>query len=183
MKQGETNMTEKKTPFEQAEEFHQIFDPRRPAVPTPFTADEATFRAAFKIEELVELTAAATGGDLDKLHEKVQMLHQALDQAEAKMSQKQGWGENPLTEQVDALTDILYFTYGSFSLMGVDPTRIFDIVHQANMGKLFPDGQPHYDPVTNKVLKPENWEADHAPEPKIQKELERQYREAQQNQQ
>ena len=58
-----------------------------------------------------------------------------------------------MIEQVDALTDILYFTYGSFSLLGVDPTNIFDIVHQANMGKLFPDGQPHYHPVTNKSAK------------------------------
>jgi predicted HAD superfamily Cof-like phosphohydrolase len=176
-------MTEKMTPFQQAEEFHQTFDPRRPAVPTPFTADEAAFRAAFKIEELVELTAAAAGGDPEKLHKKVQMLHEALDKAEEKMLQKQNWGKDPLIEQADALTDILYFTYGSFSLMGVDPTRIFDIVHQANMGKLFPDGEPHYDPVTNKVLKPENWEAEYAPEPKIRQEIERQSREAQQKNQ
>ena len=42
------------------------------------------------------------------------------------------------------------------------------------MGKLFPDGQPHYDPETNKVLKPENWEQDFAPEAKIKAEIQRQ---------
>ena len=42
------------------------------------------------------------------------------------------------------------------------------------MGKLFPDGKPHYDPVTNKVLKPENWEQDFAPEAKIKAEIQRQ---------
>ena len=31
-------------------------------------------------------------------------------------------------------------------LMGVDPERIFDIVHQANMGKMFPDGKAHFGP-------------------------------------
>ena len=57
--------------------------------------------------------------------------------------------------------------------MGVNPTKIIEIVHQANMGKLFPDG-PHYDPETNKVLKPENWEQDFAPEAKIKAEIQRQ---------
>ena len=94
------------------------------------------------------------------------------------MYTKTNWGKEPLIEQVDALTDILYFTYGSFSLLGVDPTNIFDIVHQANMGKLFPDGQPHYHPVTNKVLKPADWEQNYAPEPKIAKEIQRQIEQA-----
>ncbi|MEL5940080.1 HAD family hydrolase, partial [Tetragenococcus halophilus] len=74
----------------------------------------------------------------------------------------------------DALADIMYFTYGSFVLLGVDPQPIMDIVHQANMGKVFPDGKPHYDKKTNKVLKPANWEAYIAPEGKITKELQRQ---------
>ena len=58
---------------------------------------------------------------------------------------------------MDALIDTLYFTYGSFVLMGVDPERIFEIVHQANMGKIFPDGKAQFDPVTHKILKPEGW--------------------------
>ncbi len=111
--------------------------------------------------------------DPQKLHQAVNELHDALDKAERKMYTKTNWGKEPLIEQVDALTDIFYFTYGSFSLLGVDPTNIFDIVHQANMGKLFPDGQPHYHPVTNKVLKPANWQ-NYAPEPKIAKEIQRQ---------
>ncbi|MWO10827.1 HAD family hydrolase, partial [Escherichia coli] len=57
-------------------------------------------------------------------------------------------------------------------------TKIFEIVHQANMGKLFPDGKPHYHPVTNKVLKPDNWEEQCAPEPKIAKEIQRQIAQA-----
>ena len=46
------------------------------------------------------------------------------------------------------------------------------------MGKLFPDGKPHYDPVTNKVLKPENWQMEYAPESKIAAEIQRQIQEA-----
>nr|WP_256924616.1 HAD family hydrolase [Enterococcus faecium] len=134
-------------------------------------------RAAFKIEELVEFVAA-TSPNKEQLHEAVMLLHEALDKAEEKILGKTQWGSDPLVEQVDALTDILYFTYGSFSLLGIVPDRIFEIVHQANMGKLFPDGKPHYDPVTNKVLKPENWQMEYAPEPKIAAEIQRQIQEA-----
>ena len=76
--------------------------------------------------------------------------------------------------QVDALTDLLYLTYGSFVLMGVDPKPFFDTVHEANMGKIFPDGKAHFDPVTHKILKPSDWEERFAPEPHIKRELNRQ---------
>lgn len=58
--------------------------------------------------------------------------------------------------------------------MGVDPEQIFEIVHRANMGKIFPDGKAHFDPETHKILKPDDWEEKFAPEPAIQKELNRQ---------
>ena len=42
------------------------------------------------------------------------------------------------------------------------------------MGKIFPDGKAHFDPVTHKILKPDNWKEKYAPEPAIKKEIERQ---------
>ena len=100
-------------------------------------------------------------------------MHRALDTAATKVKGK-SQAEISLVGQVDALIDTLYFTYGSFVLMGVDPERLFSIVHQANMGKIFPDGKAHFDPVTHKILKPDDWEEKYAPEPAIKKELERQ---------
>ncbi|KXT85979.1 Hydrolase (HAD superfamily) [Streptococcus sp. DD11] len=100
-------------------------------------------------------------------------LHEALDQAAAKVRSKSP-AEVSLVGQADALIDTLYFTYGSFVLMGVDPEQIFDIVHRANMGKIFPDGKAHFDPVTHKILKPDDWEENYAPERAIKEELDRQ---------
>ena len=37
------------------------------------------------------------------------------------------------------------------------------------MGKIFPDGKAHFDPVTHKILKPDNWEEKYAPEPAIKR--------------
>ena len=98
-----------------------------------------------------------------------------MDKAADKVKSKEH-KEDSLTGQVDAMIDLLYFTYGSLVLSGIDPYEIFNAVHQANMGKIFPDGRPHFDPVTHKVLKPEDWEEKFAPEGKIKKELERQKR-------
>lgn len=161
-------------PFEKTVAFHKKFDDRIPLKPTVFTSQQASARVDFKIEELIELLYASADNDAEVFQELVENVKTSIIKAEQKVLNKKKNVDNPLVDQVDALTDLLYFTYGSFTLLGVDPTEIFSIVHQANMGKLFPDGQPHYDPETHKVLKPENWEADFAPEEKIKAELHRQ---------
>jgi predicted HAD superfamily Cof-like phosphohydrolase len=61
-----------------------------------------------------------------------------------------------MTEEADALIDLIYFAIGTFVEMGLDPSYIFDIVQEANMSKLFPDGKPHYN-TQNKVIKPKEW--------------------------
>lgn len=78
-----------------------------------------------------------------------------------------------LEEQVDALTDLIYFAIGTFTLMGVKPEPFFDIVHAANMGKIHEDGKPRFD-EQGKIVKPEGWADKYAPEPKIVQELMRQ---------
>lgn len=75
--------------------------------------------------------------------------------------------EENMVEQVDALIDLLYFTFGCFALMGIDPKELFDVVHQSNMGKLWPSGEFKYN-EKGKVVKPPTWER---PEPQIHKIL------------
>lgn len=168
-------------PYEKTELFHETFDNRRPEVPKAFTSKEASARAGFKVEELVEFLYASADNDAEQFHTLVQQLKADVDTAEKKMLQKEKQIDDVLVDQVDALIDLLYFTYGSFSLLGVDPTELFTIVHEANMGKLFPDGKPRYHEVTHKVLKPDDWEEKHAPEPKLKAELERQKKKRQQS--
>lgn len=167
-------MEEIANPYRKTYEFHQIFNPKIPQQPQAFSAKEVSFRAGFKGEELVELLYASADNDLALFEELVADLHQDIDKAKEKILHKDKPVTDVLVEEADALVDLLYFTYGSFVLMGIEPTKLFEIVHQANMGKIFPDGQPHYHPVTNKVLKPDNWEAEYAPERKLQAEILRQ---------
>ena len=158
--------------FNKVKAFHHMMDERTQEEPKAWDLEGATHRADFKIEELVEFVRASSNSDED-FQAAVAEMHRALDKAATKVS-KTIPAKQDLIGQVDALIDTLYFTYGSFVLMGVDPERIFEIVHQANMGKVFPDGKAHFDPVTHKILKPDDWEEKYAPEPAIKKEIERQ---------
>lgn len=165
-------------PFEKTEAFHKMFDNRRPVSPQAFSSKAASARAGFKAEELVEFLYASADNDPQEFARLVAQLKMDVDAAETKMLKKEKVIDDALVDQVDALIDLLYFTYGSFSLLGVDPTELFNIVHEANMGKLFEDGKPRYHEVTHKVLKPDDWEQRFAPEPKIKAELERQKKKA-----
>ena len=51
--------------------------------------------------------------------------------------------------------------------MGVDPD-VFLISFIRHMNGI-PDGKAHFDPVTHKILKPDDWEEKYAPEPAIKK--------------
>jgi predicted HAD superfamily Cof-like phosphohydrolase len=59
-------------------------------------------------------------------------------------------------EQADAMIDLIYFALGTLVEMGIKPDEIFEIVHNANMAKLWPDGTPRYK-EDGKTLKPPDW--------------------------
>ena len=80
-----------------------------------------------------------------------------------------------LAGQADAMIDLIYFALGTLVEMGVRPQALFDIVHNANMQKLWPDGQPRYREGDRKVVKPAGWQD---PEPLLLAALEEQTRKA-----
>ena len=49
-----------------------------------------------------------------------------------------------LKEAADALTDILYVTYGAGHAFGINLDKCFDEVQKSNMSKLGNDGKPIY---------------------------------------
>ena len=59
---------------------------------------------------------------------------------------------NDLKEVIDALTDILYVTYGAGHAFGVDLDKCFEEVQNSNMSKLGDDGKPIYN-ENGKVMK------------------------------
>ena len=63
-----------------------------------------------------------------------------------------------LKEIADALTDILYVTYGAGFAYGIDLDKCFKEVQRANMSKLGTDGKPIYN-EKGKVMKGPNYSA------------------------
>jgi len=61
-----------------------------------------------------------------------------------------------LKEIADALTDILYVTYGAGYAYGIDLDKCFKEVQRANMSKLGEDGKPIYN-EKGKVMKGPNY--------------------------
>ena len=69
---------------------------------------------------------------------------------------KQALDNNDLLEVADALTDILYVTYGAGHAFGINLDACFEEVQNSNMSKLGNDGKPIYSDQ-GKVLKGPNY--------------------------
>ena len=69
---------------------------------------------------------------------------------------KEAIKNNDLKEAIDALTDILYVTYGAGHAFGVDLDKCFDEVQRSNMSKFGEDGKPIYNDA-GKVMKGPNY--------------------------
>ena len=65
---------------------------------------------------------------------------------------KKAMDNKDLLEVADALTDILYVTYGAGIAFGIDLDKCFDEVQNSNMSKLDENGKPIYN-ETGKVMK------------------------------
>ena len=69
---------------------------------------------------------------------------------------KDAMEKKDLLEVADALTDILYVTYGAGHAFGIDLDKCFEEVQNSNMSKLGENGKPIYN-ESGKVMKGPNY--------------------------
>ena len=69
---------------------------------------------------------------------------------------KEAMDKKNIKEVADALTDILYVTYGAGHAFGIDLDKCFEEVQKSNMSKLGSDGKPIYNDK-GKVMKGPNY--------------------------
>ena len=93
---------------------------------------EVKERATFPENKIVQLR-------IDLIEEELNELKEAVK-------------NNDIVEVADALTDILYVTYGAGHSFGIDLDKCFDEVQRSNMSKLGVDGKPIYN-ESGKVMK------------------------------
>ena len=81
---------------------------------------------------------------------RINLIKEELDELTQAMKNKD------LIEVADALTDILYVTYGAGHAFGINLNKCFDEVQNSNMSKLGTDGKPIYNEI-GKVMKGPNY--------------------------
>ena len=81
---------------------------------------------------------------------RISLIEEELDEL------KQAMKDNNIKEVADALTDILYVTYGAGHAFGVNLDKCFNEVQNSNMSKLGEDGKPIYN-ENGKVMKGPNY--------------------------
>ena len=83
----------------------------------------------------------------DKINKlRIDLIKEELDELTEAMNNKD------LLEVADALTDILYVTYGAGHAFGIDLDKCFEEVQSSNMSKLGKNGKPIYN-ESGKVMK------------------------------
>tara|TARA_Y100000741_G_scaffold90161_1_gene66727 strand:+ start:486 stop:857 length:372 start_codon:yes stop_codon:yes gene_type:complete len=87
----------------------------------------------------------------DKINKlRIDLIKEELNELTEAMKKKD------LLEVADALTDILYVTYGAGHSFGIDLDKCFDEVQNSNMSKLDNNGKPIYNDA-GKVMKGPNY--------------------------
>ena len=99
-------------------------------------SQEVKNKAEFPNERIVQLRS-------ELIKEELEELNQAIKDKDIK-------------EVADALTDILYVTYGAGHAFGIDLDKCFNEVQGSNMSKLGSDGKPIYN-ESGKVMKGPNY--------------------------
>ena len=97
---------------------------------------EVKSEASFPKDKIIRLR-------LDLIREELSELKEALEKKDIK-------------EVADALTDILYVTYGAGHAFGINLDKCFEEVQNSNMSKLGLDGKPIYN-EKGKVMKGPNY--------------------------
>ena len=97
---------------------------------------EVKNKSEFPNEKIIKLRIALIQEELDELKEAIK--------------------NNDIIEVADALTDILYVTYGTGHSFGIDLDKCFSEVQKSNMSKLDKDGKPIFN-EKGKVMKGPNY--------------------------
>ena len=96
-----------------------------------------------EVKEKAEFLTKITSLRYDLIREELEELREAID-------------NNDIKEVADALTDILYVTYGAGHAFGINLDKCFEEVQSSNMSKLGKDGKPIYN-EKGKVMKGPNY--------------------------
>ncbi|TVY09838.1 pyrophosphohydrolase domain-containing protein [Paenibacillus cremeus] len=157
-----------KSKYQKVKEFHKAFNYPMADKPTPMSMEMVLNRLGFIAEEMIEVLHVTSKDDTEFSQMYDQLIGRML-LSYAKQAKKERVAD-VLTGQFDGFLDIEYFNNGNYTILGLDPDAPFDLVHDANMNKLWEDGKPRYD-EHGKIIKPPHFVP---PDEAIKEEIKRQ---------
>lgn len=124
-----------------------------PLVPESMSHEEVQFICKMIIDEMLELYATVQEPKLAK-QEMIDMITVAKDIPKTKFESN----IDLIAEQADAFVDIYYYMQNAATKKCVNLSRIFDIVHDANMNKRDVETGKFLKRQDGKIIKPEGWQ-------------------------
>ncbi len=141
-------------------------DKKCPAKPIMMSKEEVFFIIRMVMSELDEMASTVT---TDK-HSREEFMKLALENIDKSNDYKYDSDVSMISAQADAMVDAWYYMLNAAAKCGINLSKIFDIVHEANMAKKDPKtGKFIRRESDGKVLKPDGWKP-----PNIDGEIERQ---------
>ena len=138
---------------QQVKQFTEGSQCQCPDTPIPMNKQEVKFVIHMVVSEMVEL--AQTVCDTDT--EAIQMVQVGATTDVSKYTRTTDQDEIT-ADQADAAVDAMYYLYNCFAKKGVNLSKVFDVVHKANMAKRDPTtGKFIKRESDGKVLKPAGW--------------------------
>eukprot|EP00483_Globobulimina_turgida_P002803 UN02808 len=155
-----------KSDAEKVREFTYEAGQPVPDKPVLMGVDEVNFITKMILDELLELYSTVLPPQAAK-HTMKRMLEDA--KCVPKMNVAPTQTHKLIAEQGDALVDIYYYSLNCMAKKGVNLSKIFELVHNANMAKRDPKTKKFIKRADGKIIKPKGWTA-----PDISAEIKRQ---------
>lgn len=172
-KEEENNEDKPNNMWQMVKDFHIAFNHPTSDSPVELPLKQAVPRAVWTGEEALVEFIHASSDNQEEFNAAFDQMIEGLKKAKVKSDGMDYYekGLPRIVAQSDALVDALYFIMGSFVIMGVEPTKLFEAVQASNMSKLFDDGKPRFREEDGKILKSPNF---FPPEERLEEEIKRQ---------
>jgi predicted HAD superfamily Cof-like phosphohydrolase len=135
--------------------------------PRPLNEQETKFLLRMCLSELQELALTVT----DTVEQSVELLHECMKTIDKSAHEPLHTEDEIIAAQADAVVDAWYYSCNAFAKKSVDISKVFNVVHDANMAKRDPKTKKFIKREDGKIIKPEGWAA-----PDITAEITRQRR-------
>jgi predicted HAD superfamily Cof-like phosphohydrolase len=158
------------TTSEKVKEFTEGYTNQKcPDKPIAMTKDEVLWTIRMVMSEMDELAATVTSND----EECTALMQQALNTIDKCHNYEYNSEVKLIGAQADSMVDAEYYMHNIASKHGMNLSKLFDVIHAANMAKRDPTTKQFIRRESDgKVIKPEGWQ-----EPDIDAEIRKQMEE------